>query len=67
MKKFKVMEGIKEVFRCFTEFIEKPAHFFCGVNCINMWILPTSKGHCVFDYTFFYLRCYIWVLGRQES
>ena len=31
-----------------------------------MWILPTSKGHCVFDYTFFHLRCYIWVLGGKK-
>ncbi len=41
MKKFKVMEGIKEVFRCFTEFIEKPAHFFAGlIASICGYFLP---------------------------
>lgn len=37
----KAMEGIKEVLRCFTEFIEKPAHFFAGViTSICGYFLP---------------------------
>ncbi len=37
----KAMEGIKEVFRCFAEFVEKPAHFLAGViTSICGYFLP---------------------------